>query len=249
VSVQRQLTPTLAAELAYVGNEGVHRVAYLNFNTPMLGAGSVNSRRLFFPSFGWTQSIQSRQCNCTSSNYHALQSKLEKRFAKDFWFLAHYTWAKGLETGYNGTGNVWNRRVEYGPADFDRTHVFVLNGIWELPFGRGKGMLTEGPAAKVFGGWSVNNVLTFESGLPFSPGLSSSAPLNTPDMSYRPDLLGDPSLADPTRDKWFASGKETLGTVWGQPAALKLGTAARNSLRGPGVAQVDLSFCKNWQPW
>ena len=45
VSVQRQLTPTLAAELAYVGNEGVHRVAYLNFNTPMLGAGSVNSRR------------------------------------------------------------------------------------------------------------------------------------------------------------------------------------------------------------
>jgi hypothetical protein len=68
-------------------------------------------------------------------------------------------------------------------------------------------------------------------------------------LYLRPDLLGDPSLSDPTRDKWFASGKETLGTVWGQPAALKLGTAARHSLRGPGVAQMDLSFFKNWQLW
>ncbi len=246
LSIQHQLTPTLAADIAYVGNQGVHRVAYLNFNLPRVGPGPVNPRRPFFNKFGWTQGIESRQCNCASSNYHSLQTKLEKRFANDFWFLGHYTWAKGLDTGLNGTGNIYNRRLEYAATDFDRTHVFVLNGIWELPLGRGKKMLTEGVASQLLGGWSINNVLTLESGLPFSPGLSSRAPLNTPDLAYRPDILGDPELEDPTRDKWFNAGPSTIGTVWGIPAPLLFGNAARNSLRGPGVATLDLSFFKNF---
>jgi outer membrane receptor protein involved in Fe transport len=246
LSIQHQLTPTLAADIAYVGNQGVHRVAYLNFNLPRVGPGPVNPRRPFFDKFGWTQGIESRQCNCASSNYHSLQTKLEKRFANDFWFLGHYTWAKGFDTGLNGTDNIWDRRLEYGPTNFDRTHVFVLNGIWELPLGRGKKMLTEGVASQLLGGWSINNVLTLESGLPFSPGLSSRAPLNTPDLAYRPDILGDPELDDPTRDKWFNAGPSTIGTVWGIPAPLLFGNAARNSLRGPGVATLDLSLFKNF---
>lgn len=249
VSVQRQITPTLAGEVAYVGNQGVHRVAYIDFNVPRVGEGTQNSRRQFFPKFGWTQSIQSRQCNCTSSNYHSLQMKLEKRFAKDYWFLTHYTWAKGFDTGHNGTGNVWNRRLEYAPTDFDRSQVFVVNSIYELPIGPGKKYLTNGVAAKILGGWSFNNVITLESGLPFSPGLSSSAPLDTGGTAYRPNKLGDPSLNNQSRDKWFNAGPSTVGTVWGLPAARTLGNAARNSLRGPGVATVDMSFFKNFNLW
>ncbi len=249
LSVQHQVTPTLSAEAAYVGNEGVHRVAYLDFNTAVVGPGNVNPRRPFFNKFGWTQSIQSRQCNCTSSNYHSLQTKLEKRFSNDYWFLAHYTWAKSFDTGYNGTGNVYNRGLEYAPTDFDRTHVFVLSGIWELPFGPGKGKFDSGIASHVLGGWSINNVLTLESGLPFSPGLSSSAPLNTPGYAYRPDKLGNPEISNQSRNKWFNAGKDTIGTIWGIPAPLKFGTAARNSLRGPNVAQLDLSVFKNWRLW
>jgi len=131
VTLQRQITPTLSAEIAYVGNKGTHGFVANNpafnanqFSAVGFAAGVPQSqRRRFFNAYGWTQGVDFF-CNCASSNYHSLQSKLEKRFSNGFQFLAHYTWSKSLD--YDGGYYAIDPRVTYGPDDFNRKHVFVL---------------------------------------------------------------------------------------------------------------------------
>ena len=50
-------------------------------------------------------------------------------------------------------------RLDYQRADFDTTHVFNFNGIYQLPFGQGKRFLSYGGFAdKILGGWEISGL-------------------------------------------------------------------------------------------
>ena len=53
----------------------------------------------------------------------------------------------------------------------------------------------------MLGGWQINGINTFQTGLPFTPTLNA-ATVNTGTGS-RPDRIGDGTLSDPTVDRWF----------------------------------------------
>jgi hypothetical protein len=57
----------------------------------------------------------------------------------------------------------------------------------------------------------------------------------------RPDIIGDPTVENPTRDLWFNPN------AYAVPAPFTFGNAARNSLRAPGVALADWAFFKNFR--
>jgi hypothetical protein len=96
-------------------------------------------------------------------------------------FDANYTWSHtlGLQPeNYQGAGAAWlgtvneftirNLRANYGPTSFDLRHVIHVSGTVDLPFGKGKALLNRGGVLdKIVGGWTVGNILTWETGFPF----------------------------------------------------------------------------------
>jgi hypothetical protein len=70
--------------------------------------------------------------------YSGLQTTLEQRFAHGFQLLANYTWSRALNYAGKSFYFAHDPRIEYGPNDTNRNHIFVLSGIYELPFGQKK---------------------------------------------------------------------------------------------------------------
>ena len=198
-TVQRQVTPTLNLEVAYIGNKGTHVFAgtgpAYNTNEAAVGAGTnpltcsaaagggftcaptsfaptvpqPNRRRLF--SRGISVDVGNYFGDDASSSYNALQVKAEKRFASGLQFLTHYTFAHA--DNHDGSYYSVNPSVSWGPDPFTRTHVFVISTVYELPFGRGKKFMGDPSRAVNFivGGWQLSNTTNWSGGLPWTPSI------------------------------------------------------------------------------
>src|SRR5262245_11025202 len=109
-------------------------------------------------------------------NYNSLQVEVRHRFSQGLYFQANYTFQKTL-TNASGTDqfkfntNLDNSRpeLEYSRADYDQTHIFNFNGIYELPFGKGKRWLDRGSwANRLVGGFQLTSILNIGSGAPIT---------------------------------------------------------------------------------
>jgi hypothetical protein len=137
--------------------------------------------------------------NAAEYNYNALQTEIRRRFANGFYLQANYTFQKTL-TDAGGTGqtrvdpplDLFNRHLDYSRADFDQTHIFNLNTIYELPFGRGKALLNDsnGVVDRIVGGWQLTSILRWTSGAPISV-LDARGTLNRAGRSGRQTATSD----------------------------------------------------------
>lgn len=241
-TVERQIATNLDLSMGYVGNIGRHLNGGFNLNAAAPGPGDFDPRRPLFRKFGIEQSIFDK-CDCTSSNYNALQIRAEKRMGTNYTLLAAYTYSRTYDFGEFGTPtNQYNANSDYGPASFDRSQVFTLAHTYYLPFGKGRRYLSDlhGVAGMLLGGWQFNGITTVESGLPFSPTLNNNASLNS-DMSLRPNEIGDPLRGiSQNRNEWFNP------LAYAVPAPFKFGNAKRDSLRGPGLFTADWALAKDF---
>ena len=190
------------------------------------------------------------------SSYNALQLDLNHRFTAGLSVRAVYTWSKTIDDGdsLNATtsggepalaANPFNLRADRGLANFDVRNVGAINAIYYLPFGPGKRFLASasGAGKTLVSGWSVNSIVTLQSGFPF-----------TPQLSYNPSRNGD--TRNPVRPfvSPAFSGPVILGapSQWFNPAAFLAppnnsgfyGNLGRDTLIGPGVATWDFSLLK-----
>lgn len=108
--------------------------------------------------------------------YNSLQMEVRRRFSSGLYFQANYTFSKNL-TNAIGTSQALfepyldnnNKDLDKQRADYDQTHVFSFNGIYQLPFGKGKMFLNNGGFAdKIFGGWEISGLAQWTSGAPIS---------------------------------------------------------------------------------
>jgi hypothetical protein len=245
-TVQHRFTSTVALETAYVGNVGRHLFLSLNRNQAVPGPGDYNPRRPFYQLYGLTQGLY-QTCNCDNSNYNSLQVKLQKQFSRGLDFLLTYTWSKALgnSEGAGGFSDNYNVRGSYGPLSWDRTHTITLQHNWDLPFGRNRHWtLGNNKAADaVLGGWRLSGIHTFGSGLPFTPFAQNAPLLNADFNNVRADIIGNPSVPNPSASLWFNPAAFTEPQ---QP--YRNGTAGRNSLRGPALYLFNFSLSKNLIP-
>src|SRR5215470_16341237 len=190
------------------------------------------------------------------SNYHALQLDVNGRFSRGLSLRGVYTWSKALDDGdsLNGTAaanapglvsNPFNLRADYGPATYDVRHIGVINAVYTLPFGKGQpiGNSLEGWSNTLVSGWSVNSIVTIQSGFPFTPQLSYN-PSNNGDTRnpvrpfVNPDFTGPVILGKPSQ--WF-----NPNAFLAPPAGSGFyGNLGRNTLIGPGLATWDFSAFK-----
>lgn len=262
LTVQHQLFNDMAVEAAYIGTKGTHVFAGFgadyDFNQASIegfGTLTTNERKPFFSRFGWSQNFR-YYGNDASNSYHALQLKAEKRFSEGYSLLGHYTWSHA----YNYTNLYYNhdRELAYGPNDNHRRRVFSLHGVWEVPLGRGRTYFGDVSRAldSIVGGWQVNGVYRWQSGLPFTPSYRDcNADRDT--GWCRPDLVGDWKPEKQTAEAWFvttppaADGRVTPLTAngmtlgpWRRPERGTFGSVGRNELTGPSFSQLDMSFIK-----
>ncbi|MBI3951319.1 MAG: TonB-dependent receptor [Acidobacteria bacterium] len=246
LNIQRAITSDMLVEVAYIGNLGLKLMKITSLNQAQPPAPGPQGPRRLIPQLGIFSWNESRG----SSNYHAMQVRIEKRASRGLGFVAQYTYGKSLDysSTLNGSTNDQSRpqnsldvAAEYGLSSFDHHHRLVANFIYLLPFGPGMPFLgsSKGFAGKFLQGWQVGGIITVEDGLPFTirDGVDRS---NTGEGNDRPDLVGNPNFPKSRRtvEQYFNTAAFQL-----QPQ-YTFGTAGRNIVRGPSYSNVDFSLIK-----
>jgi hypothetical protein len=255
--VQRELTPTVIAEVGYTGSHGVHLPLIENDINTVLPA-SVTSSGYFWPvpigsgakpwpGFGSVTGVFWP----VSSSYNALNARIQKRFDHGLLAQASYTWSKSFDSGSNSLPTAYSNTVSNLPyfdarlrrsvSDFDVPQLFVVSGTWELPGVRRPG----NAAAWLFSGWQLGTLLQLNSGLPFTPTIAGD-PLGLDSVQRYdfPDRLNLPGCGNPI-DPGNAVQYLELACFAAPAPANRLGDAGRNVARGPGLIDWDASLFKN----
>lgn len=236
---QRELGSNMSLSAGYVGSRGLHQSTLLNLNRQTYDAASGEK---LFPGLGnvqWSGYIG-------RSYYDSLQVHFQRRLTQGLQYSMSYTWAHTLDNSA-GTLDQQSDRVDFfnlaherANSNLDVRHRFIATAIYEIPFGHGKqwggdwNPILQG----IVGGWQLNPILTFQTGLPFDLIDQAQQP-NT-----RPDLVGPLHQSDHINN-WFdiTSFAEvpSTGGVYDRP-----GTGPRNPFHGPGRQYLDLSVFKNF---
>ncbi|OLD82419.1 MAG: TonB-dependent receptor [Acidobacteria bacterium 13_1_20CM_58_21] len=240
-AIQQALPGRFVLDVAYVGNHGVDSVVNYNLNAATV-VGLGNKGQPEFNTFGRTADTSLRFAGY-SSNYNSLQVKFDRRFSGGLSITTAYTFGKGMgfQTGDDGGLAFYiNQRRNYARNDFDRTHTFVQNIVYDLPFGKGKRLVPSGVGAAILGGWRVSSFLTLMTGLPLyfnASGNSLRAPGNTqtPDLVAPVQILHGIGIGNP----WFTASS------FAAPAANTFGNVGRNYLSGPRFFNLDASLSKS----
>jgi Carboxypeptidase regulatory-like domain/TonB dependent receptor-like, beta-barrel/TonB-dependent Receptor Plug Domain len=252
LTAEHQLTSNWLARVSYIGSRGVKLMSVQEINPARFIPGqstlqNVNARRIYAPDFASIQSLTTDD----TSNYQAIAFSAERRFRNDYTVSASYTFGKAKDYQSNVVAhgqpsftNPFDRSYDYAAADFDRRHRFVGSFLWQLPVLKNSST----PVRLVGGGWQLNSIVTVQSGTPFTvfAGLDTSLDGVGSD---RPDLVGNPAL-DTGRPRGELIARYFNTAAFHTNAFGTYGTAARNLLRGPGLATFDFSVLKNFNtPW
>ena len=240
-AIQQSLPWRFVLDVAYVGNHSVDTVVNYNLNAATV-AGLGNAGLPEFSSFGRTASTNLLFAGYSSS-YHALQVKFDRRFSGGFATTTGYTFGKGMgfQQGDDGVLTFYvNQRRNYARNDFDRTQTFVQSIVYDLPFGKGKRLVSSGVGAAVLGGWRISSFLTLMTGLPLfftDSGTSLRAPGNTqtPDLVAPVQILHGVGVGNP----WFTASS------FAPAAANTFGNVGRNYLSGPNFFNLDAALSKS----
>jgi hypothetical protein len=186
-----------------------------------------------------------------TSNYHSLQTQINKRFSKGLQFGVAHTWSKAL-TIVNGNGDSVNpylnyRMRNYGKASFDRTHNLVINYLYDIPkLSRvtGNNILVK----SVFDNWQLSGLTSFTSGQPLGIGYSlvSGADLlgaSGAGIDSRVNMLSNPII--PKSERTELRHFDTNAFAPPTRAEFGIGNAPKDVLRGPGINVFDVTIIKN----
>jgi hypothetical protein len=239
-AIQKELRWGFVTEAAYVGTRQIDQLGLLELNWSPI-KGDQQGRQLN-QKFGRT--AQTKQIGpIGDSQYDALQARLDRRFANGIQLGVGYTLSKSI--GIAGAPDSDNTprimipeyyHLNRAYSAFDRRHNLQITNLTELPFGPGQRWLnTGGVVAAIVGGWQVNNLVSFYTGVPFDVTASGNS-LNAPESSQRADIVkSDVEILHGT-------GR---GNAWFDPFAFKpvtearFGTAPWGVLHGPGYANWD----------
>jgi hypothetical protein len=243
-----------------VGTKGNRLIQRFDSNAPAPGPGNVNARRpvtsLDVPGVGVVTPLADtfRREFSGNSNYHALQTRLEKRFSHGLSFLGSYVWSKtisdsrgGADAGGTapvGVQDFRNLQAERSLADEHFPHRFVGSVNYDLPFGRGRSIMTGGPRVlqALFGGWSVGGIVTLVSGRMVNIGINGDPANVGPGAAPRPNVVPgqSPNLtsSERTLQRWF-----NTAAFIAQPA-FTFGNAGRNLVTAPGRRNLDAAIYK-----
>ena len=256
LSVERELSHGMVAQVAYVGNKDTGMpFGTVDFNqvpeSELLQSfnSSSTAQQLLrpYPQFG---SIQAYGGNYNAiGNYNSLQASLRKRFANGLLFDTNYTWSRMLNegdtSGWGGSSaiaqNSYDPRASYGLSNNDRKALFKADSVYDLPFGKGRTFLNQsGPLDYIIGGWQASGIIDFRSGQPFNVYMGGPNNSGSLANNWFPNLTGNPNSSSHTLAEWFNPA------AYSTPASGTFGDDGRNTLIGPRYFDLDFSMAKSF---
>jgi hypothetical protein len=257
--VQQNIGWGTVLDSAYVGSVGRHLLQRRSLNAVPYGTRFLPSSidpttntalpdNFLRPNPGYAD-IQYIEM-ASNSNYHSLQTQLNKRFSRGLQFGLSWTWSKTMNV-VNGNNDAVNpfldfRMRNYGKGNFDRTHNFVLNYTYNVPK---LSQVWNNPLTRwVFDNWDVAGITSFISGSPLGIGYSLVQAVDLTGgggagVDSRVVLTGNPNLpkSERTVDRHFNTSVVQPPTR----ADFGIGNAPKDPIRGPGTNVWDMSFYKN----
>jgi hypothetical protein len=244
-TIEHRLPGNIVGSVAYVGTEATHTLADREYNAGYPGSGTTN---LPLSKFG--RNISTLMWDgYLSSNYHSLQTSINKQFSRGLLIKGAYTWSKAIDyvdddgwvtlsRNYAPQFN-WNR----APAGYDRTNVFQVSYVYELPFGKGRSYAASGPVSYVIGNWQVAGLVSAFTGTPFTV-TTSNASLNAGPGNQQ---SADQVTATTTKIYGVGPGQFFYDpSSWATVTAVRFGNSGRNSIRGPGIFNTDISLSRTF---
>ena len=252
LTVQTELPGKLSGQIAYVGATGRHNFVYyndINLPTPTNpatpGLAPIAARR---PNQTLDRAVQGDFSRGTSE-YNALQAKLERRMNYGLTTLFAYTWSKSISGpadvgGIVGGGfygaqalNPYNFRSDRSLSVFDLPQRFVGTVLYDVPFFRN----TRGLTKAALDGFQVSTIVTAQSGI--AAGVTNSLDTTATGLISRPDMV-------PGQSSRLASGARSYSHFFNTAAFRtaapgEFGTSPRSgAVRLPGYVNDDFSATK-----
>jgi hypothetical protein len=263
LDLQYQITNSTLIEAAYSGALGRNQASlFIDGNqVPFSAALAGQNKQVNRPYANIDANVLGVYSNA-SSNYNALNIKVQQRMAHGLAFLANYSWQKNIESqgtgpdSYNQNGgtsialDTYDLSKERGVAPINVGQTFTTSAIYELPFGPGKHFLSGGGVAeRLLGGWVVNGILTLRGGYPTDIRTNVLPPVfNT--FNLASCVPGVPmKLPNAGVNGYFNPAAftvpETTPSVTGAPIQ-EFGNCGRRVGVGPGLKNLDSSIFKNF---
>ena len=241
------------AEVGYVGSNGRNLLVLQNIGTGN-DEGGPGSREVVLVNTSRSNAITATRF-IGSSNYNALQTKLQKRFVRGLSILASYTWAHAIDNSPGGIcaggasardcgpDNPLNLDLERGNADTDVRQRFTFSNVWDLPIGRGRRWGGDMPKALdvAIGGFQFNNIVTWQTGPVYNVTCNGG----------RVDIIGDPTptAADEAAGRQLNRAAFRCAQTRIFPSdsnSPHIGTLGRNVFHGQPQFYWDASVFKNF---
>ena len=271
LTVQRQITPSTVFSIGYVGSNANHLTRQTDQNTTVPDLTQLANGVVFYlssnprrnPALAGSRIISSD----ATASYQSLQTEFTKRMSQGLRAKVSFTWAKNIDDASvvisqhaagntNATENPFNRHSDRGLSAFDLGRNLVLNLTYDLP-----GSHLRGAAGKALGGWQMASIVTLSDGTPLSilTGFSRSND-KARSISDRPNLAPGASsnpISGTFQGCAATSGILTPGSPLGTPdlyfdpcaftvpAAGFYGNLGRDTVIGPGYADMDFTLVKD----
>jgi hypothetical protein len=186
-----------------------------------------------------------------NSNYNSMQALFQHRFKGASQVNVAYTWAHNMTDNQNDRSNApqnsYDIHADYGPATLDRRQIFTANYIYDIPLFANR----HDNVGRFLGGWEMSGLVTFQSGLPFSPSTSSWDPaglgiIAPPLTVARPNTLCDPNANAPHLFlQWFNTACYQPTPAVNSGIVNVPGNGVRGAIIGPPTKRFDFSLFKN----
>ncbi|HYZ87615.1 MAG TPA: TonB-dependent receptor [Bryobacteraceae bacterium] len=242
LDIQREITPTMVFQTAFVGTRGVKFVMFRFANQVDRLTGlrpNPNLRQPYYVD------------NSQTSTYYGWQNSFRKRFSRGLSFDANYTWSKALANGGGDTGayydgenfvrnqSFFNLRADRGPAASDITHYFSGSWLYQMPSLANQA----GIIRHTIGGWQATGMVRAQTGLPVILTQSSSTP------GQRAEYIGGKATLSNYRETLqyvnpAAFQRIPVSSASGAP--IRPGNTGPGFVRAPGMWNVDFSLAKNF---
>ncbi len=220
-----------------------------------LGGKTVAAAQLLKP-YPRFQNVAVYRNNSGTTNYNALEVKVEQRLNHGIYLLFGYTHSKLIDDAssvFSTTvlsspnsssliaADAFRPYLERDSSSGDTPNVTTVSGIYELPAGRGHRFASGTLGTALLGGWTFNAIAILQSGMPVTVTQATNTNAFAGFALQRPNRIANPKLSGAARSpaKYFNTA------AFATAPEFTLGNASRNPVRGPAYRDLDASLVKH----
>ncbi len=220
-----------------------------------IGGKTISTAQLLKP-YPRFLNVATYRNNSGNSNFNAGEVKVERRFDRGLALLFSYTHSRLIDDAssvFSTTvlsspnsssliaADTFRPSLERDVSSGDMPNVTTFSGVYDLPAGHGHSFASSGLGDTALGGWSLNAVVSVQSGMPVTVTQATNNNAFAGFALQRPNLVGVPNLSPALR-----SPAHFINTAAFQTAPqFTIGTASRNPARGPAYRDLDLALVKH----